>query len=203
MIRLALLGSVVVAVLLTVGAVAVVKLFGWWSVPILVAGLAGLAWAGKVLAGKAFMAAIKMPFKAKGAVLRGATATVNSVLPGEPPPRSPDDEDDDEEGVPHGERRYYWLDVAVTPLAPTGKFTMWEPGDLVLVAPTAKPDDVDDEESYGVSTVEVWEEDRFVPDEGYKYEGERRLRLLVGVPPAWRAARFRYYFELFGDVRFP
>ena len=195
MFRLILIGAFVASVALVVGAVAAVKLLGWWAVPLLFAGLIGLAWGAKKLAGRALEAAFKMPFKAKGAVLRGASVRVHAVTPGEPPARS---DDDDEE--PAGERRWVWLDVTVTPGPPTGKFTAWEPGELRLVGPDAKADDPDDEREWGPSAIEVWEEGAFVPDEGYKYQGERRLRMLFGVPPEPGAVQFRYYFELFGQV---
>jgi hypothetical protein len=200
MIRLVLLGLFVASVALLVGAVALVKMFGWWSVPVLFVAFVGLAWGAKKLAGRALEAAFKMPFKAKGAVLRDAAAVVNSVTPGEPPARDPDGDDDDR-SLPAGARRWVWLDVTITPNPPPGKFTAWAPGELMLVPTTAKADDYDDEESHAVSDVEVWEEGAFVRDEGYKFQGERRVRLLVGLPPEMRAARFRYYFELFGNVQ--
>lgn len=203
MIRLVLLGLFVASVALLVGAVAAVKMLGWWAVPVLFVAFLGLAWGAKKLAGRALEAAFKMPFKAKGAVLRGAAAVVNAVTPGEAPARTAEGEEDDEPAIPAGELRWVWLDVTISPEPPTGKFTAWEPGELRLVPTDARADDVDDEIEYAASTVEVWEDGAFVKDEGYKYQGERRLRLLVGLPPAMGAARFRYYFELFGNVSLP
>jgi hypothetical protein len=60
-----------------------------------------------------------------------------------------------------------------------------------------------DETEAAVSALEVETDGRFQPDDGMKYGGPLRLRLLVAVRPGQRGLRFRYYFEVFGHVELP
>ena len=75
----------------------------------------------------------------------------------------------------------------------------------ILVRPGAEeiPDDEDEDEVGSVGEVLVWDGASFAEDDPGKYEGERRLRLHVAVVPGTRRARFRYYFEVFGEVELP
>jgi len=54
-----------------------------------------------------------------------------------------------------------------------------------------------------VSALEIEQDGHFLPDEGMKYGGPQRLRFVAAVPPGQRRLRFRYYFEIFGDVALP
>lgn len=183
--------------------VALYQAIGWWA---LVAVAALNVVAGPLLVKRALKALFMMPFKAKGAVLRGASAVVHSVEPAAAPVREEGDEDDeDDEEEPEGARDYFYVDVTVAPRPAEGPFSHWEPGELVLVRPGAKaiPDDEDDGEVGSVGEVLVWDGESFAEDDPGKYQGEQRLRLHVAVVPGTRRAQFRYYFEIFGDVELP
>jgi hypothetical protein len=85
---------------------------------------------------------VSIPFRAKGAVLRHATATVHALqhVDALPPDDTPDDDDDDDEDSPHDKepgapRDYYRLEVTVSPKSSAGPFHHWEIGELALVHP--------------------------------------------------------------------
>lgn len=147
------------------------------------------------IVGRIVEALFKMPFKAKGKVLRGATATVHSVVPVARPA-------DAEQDASH---RFFLLEITITPAERGGgSFQLWEPGELQLVGPDAKPDDTDaDGELCEIQRAEIEDGGRFIEDEGMKYSGAQRLRLLLAAEPRARQLRFRYYFELFGSVSLP
>lgn len=126
----------------------------------------------RYLAGWFIMMLFKMPFKAKGKVLRGATAEVHRITVAGPPPPEPetsreelrrlraeygdgdddelDDDDDFDEELDAQERAarevprdYYEVEVTITPQKTTGPFHHWDIGDLSLVTPDKKWD-IDD-----------------------------------------------------------
>lgn len=152
-----------------------------------------------------------IPFRAKGKVLRGAEATIHSVVPTEAPPQKNygDDEfeEDDDEDFEDEPGSYYWIDVTITP--PEGKngtFSLWEPSELVLVdinAPSGVKalEEEEDPSSY-VADEEIFDGEKFV-EGGGKYPGPQRLRLLMSCPPELRNVKFRYYFEEFGSFTLP
>jgi len=88
-----------------------------------------------------------------------------------------------------------------------GSFTHWEPGELRLVRPEATAKDIekdtDDDNLCVVHNLEVFQDGKFQRDDGLKFAGPIRLRLHVGLKPEIKRAKFRYYFEHFGDVAFP
>ncbi|HVF09765.1 MAG TPA: hypothetical protein VNA16_03135 [Abditibacteriaceae bacterium] len=158
--------------------------------------------------GKVLKRLFLSPFLAKGAVLHDAEVRVRSITPAAAPPREVyGDATDLEPGaaIEAGPRDWYALDVTITPQESNGDFTLWKPGELVLVSPTAKANDPDDEGSTlgAVHAVEVWHEGRWQPDDPGKYEGPQRLKLLAWVQPGAHRLRFRYYFEIFGDLEIP
>ena len=173
----------------SLGAFVLLILVGWLVVPALLA--------------KAF----KAPFKMKGAALRGARIDVHGVRPAEAPARATDDQEDEDEAPEAAiqDRRYYRLDIMVTPPPPHGEsaFTHWEPGELVLVPPTQDPEAALEDESCEVFDVRIYDGTAFVEDEDCKYEGPRRIELLVGVPPNERELALQYYFERLGRITFP
>ena len=70
-----------------------------------------------------------MPFRAKGAVLRGAPASVHEVSPAAVPAA---------EGAAGAEpREHYLVELTITPGEPKGPFGLWEPGELRLVRPAS------------------------------------------------------------------
>jgi len=192
--------SILLLFAVTVAVVVVaIKLLPWWAIPLLFIGLAvglvGFAkWGLKRL--------LLMPFKAKGAVLRDADVQVHAIERAgalEPDP----DTDPETIPAPMGPCECYRLDVTISPKPPSGRFRLWEPGELLLVGPNAKPDDPDADDACEVRQVEVKHNGRFEPDEGMKYEGRQRLRLLLATAPGVHQLRFRYYLELFGRVSLP
>lgn len=197
-----LLAVVLLVVLECVAMVLLVQAIGWLAIPVILAANLVLLLVLKKVIGRLITKAFTAPFKAKGAVLRGASAEIHSVTPAPAPPRR--EEDDEDSASEAGPLVHYLIDVTVTPEANDGPFQMWEPGDIRLALPTAKADDTDGDDDAGeIHAVRIWQEGAFVDDEGMKFPGPQRLELHVGVAPAIREVRFRYYFELFGTVRFP
>jgi hypothetical protein len=204
-----LLVLLVVAGLVVLGLIAY-KMWGIWALVGLIVFLVVLPFALKLLGGWLLKQLFMIPFKAKGRVLSGAKATVNSVKPAEAPARTwseadPDQEDPDQEVRLPRLLDWYWIDVTITPRPTTGPFQFWEAGELLLVPPHVKSGTIDDgdEGSGELAELQVWQNGAFGPDEGYKYPGEQRLNLLVGIPQGQRKCRFRYYFEIFGEVDLP
>lgn len=167
----------------------------WWGV--------ALMFAGVILAVPLFLKfvlrrLILMPFRAKGAVLRGADARVHSIQPAEAP--RPEVEEAEEADEP---RDWYLVDATIVPKASKGAFAHWAAGEVDLAPPDFRPDDIHakNEHVCRVERIEVEEEGQFRLDEGMKYSGPRRIRMLVGIRRGVNHLKFQYYFELFGDVR--
>ncbi len=154
---------------------------------------------------KLFATAFMIPFKMKGAVLHGARLTIHAIEPSERPTCSYDDGEEayeDDAAL----RVYYRLDITIAPTATSTSMTYWEPGELILIPDTVKPNAeiwAELEEAGYVETVEVFDGEQFVPDEDYKYEGTQRLRLLMSVQADCRRARLQYYFEDIGGLDLP
>jgi hypothetical protein len=155
----------------------------------------------KFFGGKVLESLFWLPFKAKGKALRGAVARIHSVLPTNAPPPEPKDEgepEDEGEEKDTRPRNYYLVDVTIEPKPATGKFHMWEAGELMLQAPGAGIDDED--HACVIKRIEFFETGVFQEDQGFKFEGAKRLRLLAAVLPGTQRLQFRYYFETFGEV---
>ena len=172
----------ILVLLLIAGAVLAVIYLPWWvTVGAIVLFLAIVF----IFGGRILEAIFKIPFRAKGAVLRGAAAEVHSVAQD-----------------PNGE--FLVVDVTILPKAADGAFQLWEPGELRLVSPGAKREDTDaDGELCEIKRVEIHAQGAFAADEGMKYGGPQRLRLTLAAAPNAGELQFRYYFELFGTVSLP
>ena len=173
----------ILVLLLIAGAVLAVIYLPWWlTVGAIVLFLAIVFTFG----GRILEAIFKIPFRAKGAVLRGASAEVHSVT-------------QDANGD------FFLVDVTILPVGPgAGAFQLWEPGELRLVSPGAKPEDTDaDGDLCDIKRVEIEADGAFAADEGMKYGGPQRLRLMLAAAPNVSDLQFRYYFELFGKVSLP
>ena len=103
---------------------------------------------------------------------------------------------------------WYHVHLTITPQGQSAPFSHWEPGELVLVSPSARPgaehlldDDADDDEVGENEELRIWDVQEWQEDEEGKYAGAQRLRLLVGLQPEVREFRLRYYFEILGEVR--
>jgi hypothetical protein len=180
--------------------VAAFKLLGWWSVIVIpVVAIVFL----KFVAGRLLKRVFLMPFKAKGAVLKGARAEVHAVTPATRPAA---DGDGDGENADAGLRHFYLVDVTIIPTAATdGGFGMWEPGELRLIdaRKSVSEDDAEGDDVADIEDVELYQDGAWLQDEGMKYTGPQRLRLTVGVVPDSTTLQFQYYFEAFGQVRLP
>src|SRR5262245_29648370 len=185
----------------TAGAVLAVRLLPWWA---LLLGFLLLVLTGKLVIGWLIRKLFLMPFRAKGAVLKGASAQVHKVSPAAASPTE----------VPADvspASKHYLVEVTIRPDMPDkpeGPFRMWEPGELRLVRPESvlhpESDEADDEDSVcTVTKIQVEDEGRWTDDEGMKFGGPQKLRLHLAAEPGVRALKFRYYFEEFGSVRLP
>src|SRR5262245_2547601 len=195
----------VVFFLVVVGVVAIIKYLPWWvSVALFAVFVATAKYSIRPLLTQLFL----LPFKAKGAVLRGATVQVHSVrsVPPPPPSSDPSENETPKDDSEAGPRYFYEVDLTVTPKASDGPFQLWGPGELQLVGLKGKPvcDSDDEAETLcSVKNLEVQQEGRFQSDEGMKFPGQQRLKLLAAVRPGVSQLQCRYYFELFGTVDFP
>lgn len=195
-----------------------VQQLGWPGLLVYLFILVLLGAIAKRLVVKGLQRAILAPFMAKSAVLRNAGVRVHSITPA-PRPHKPHEfiaGDGHEEWEDVGDatqlREYencdfYFIDVTITPQSGAGStFQLWEPGELLLVSGDTRsitPGDDDDNDFGLVDDVMVWQNGDWTIDEIGKYEGPQRVRLHAGVPPNADSARLRYYFEVFGEVRFP
>jgi hypothetical protein len=179
------------------GGVAAIRLLPWWA---LLAAFAAAVVAVPPLIRWALPRLLKVPFRAKGAVLRGATVRVHSVerSAAAGPPGG-----DEAGAADRGPREHYRIEVTIMPPPAEGPFTLWGPGELVLVGPGAKAEEPEGDDDGEVRALEIEQDGRFLPDEGMKYGGPQRLRFVAVVPPGLERLRFRYYFEIFGDVALP
>jgi hypothetical protein len=142
--------------------------------------------------------------KERSEVLANASVFVHSIRPTDPPDIPPDDE----EGV---ERRYYSVDVTITPAAAvpgvgSSKPRRWEPFALDTTDPDSDPHALD--EPCELVDMEVWRGNGFVDEDALsaeetEVEGAQRVRLRVGVYPGVRRFVFDYYAQEFGEVRLP
>ena len=184
---------------LTVGAF---KLLGWWAV--IVVPVVAIVFI-KFVAGRLLKRLFLMPFKAKGAALRGARVDVHSVSATQrPAPRVEEGEeaeegDDDE----NRNRNFFLVELTVTPTGQSEGFSMWEPGELRLVRPGHDPENSEDPDVADVVALEIFQEGAWQTEEGMKYEGPQRLRLTAAVDPQVERLQCQYYFEVFGDVVLP
>lgn len=176
-----------VLLILLAAAVVAIRLLPAWAILLALGGfvvgvLAILKWGLPYL----LPHLLKMPFRAKGAVLRNAGLLVHSA-----------------ERVAAGDNRStYRLELSVVPREPTGHFALWEPGDLIFVGADARPDDPERDIETDRREIEILQGGEFVEASG-KYEGAHRLRAVVDVPRGLTTLRVRYYFEIFGEITLP
>jgi hypothetical protein len=195
----------IVFLLALIGFILMVKVLPWYaSVGIVIGGIALMVVLVKFLFKRFFMSL----FGAKGKVLTDAIVQVNSIQLAEPPqPGMDDDDEDDEEYEKEDFSQYTWyhLDVTITPQVESGEFTYWEPGEIVMASMEAKAKDLDgdDDELAMIHDYRVYHDGTFVEDEMFKLPGPQRIRYHIGVKPGVETLRFRYYFEIFGEISFP
>ena len=155
---------------------------------------------GKWLVFKIFTA----PFKMKGKALNGATCQLHGHEWTEKPASVADEDHDgdDDEVKPFVPLRYVWLDVTIMPQERTQGFTHWEPGELALAPIGLKYTGLDDmDKCFAVHDIKVLVDGQEAEEEGMKYHGPVRLKMLFGVPLDQDTFKFVYYFEQFGEIK--
>lgn len=192
-------------VLLGIAIVLALNFLPWWvCLLILAAGLLGIRYGIPLL----FKRALMTPFKLKGKVLKGAQIQVHQIVPAPTPTRRYDLETTDIAPT-YADFNWYYLDVTIQPDATqvddSAAFSLWEPGDLMLVEPgsTATDFGTNDDELCWIHDYRLYEGDRLVEDQAGKLAGTQRLQFHVGIQPTIRELTFRYYFEQFGRVEIP
>lgn len=190
--------ALLILALFVAGVVVAVRWLPWWA---LVIGFLLLILTGKFVFKRLLKKLFLMPFKAKGAVLRGATATIHSMSPTS---LTPDPDGGEKSAEP---RAHYMMEVTITPQQSNGTFQLWEPCSLELARFDAvrrpESDEADDEAGCEVRKVQVATDAAWTDDEGMKYGGPQRLKLQLSVQPGVQQLKFRYYLEEFGSVRIP
>jgi hypothetical protein len=178
-----------------------IKFLPWWaSLLLLFVGVLGVRWGVKYL----FKWILIVPFKMKGKALAGAAVRIHAIKPA-PMPLVKEDEDEDE-SQRYQQLKWYYLDVSIRPPERSDGFITWEPGELLLVPPDTKADDLEsgfDSEACEIYSYQVFAHGQFAEDEDGKYEGAQRLQYHIGIQPTVRQLKFRYYFELFGLISIP
>ena len=211
--------ALLVLALLIAAVVLALRTLPWWAI---VAGLVVLVVIGKLLLPRLLKKLFLAPFRAKGAVLKGATATIHGIAATEALPKksateesdaddSPDEESDESDaagGKPGEPRLHYLLEVTITPGQTDGPFGLWEPGEIMLVRPESvlrpESDEADDsDDSCEVGSIQYQEDGAWKNDEGMKFPGPQRLKMQLAVQPGASQLKFRYYFEEFGLVQLP
>ena len=142
-----------------------------------------------------------LPFKAKGAALHGASATVHWVR--SCPEPAPDPDADAEEERQRRDWRWYGAEVTVAQAEAQGPFRHWEPGSLEVCTPEYDPAKDGSEKFADVKVVEIEQDGKFVPHEGMKFLGPLKLRMVFRSRPGTNPLVFHYYFHKFGRVVLP
>jgi len=191
-----------IAIAFLIAVIAAIKYLPWYAT---IAGFFAVVLGVKLFGGKLLEHLLLTPFKLKGQVLRDAQLVVHSVAPASEPERGEalDEDEDDEDPESHEVARdYFMIEMTIRPGPPTGKFTLWEPAELVFVVPGTDPLDLEDSEDPAGEICSVWvhDGDGFVDDEQMKYPGEQRLRAHIAVEPGAKQLVAQYYFEQFGQI---
>ena len=225
--------AIVLVLLFVAGAIAgLLAAFGWPGLLGLIVVIPAALWAFKVLLAHQCTRLVTTPFRMKGAVLRGAEATVHTVTPAPPP--SVDIYTDTEESLADTDivdtleadeiaaereeyvsqhlaadarRAWYYVDVTIRPVPPSPDakgFLSWDPMDLTLTHPDAKPESIEDgdDDLCVIPEVQIQRDGQWEQLDD-NCAGDQRIRLHVGVEPGHRQLRFRYYFEIFGTLTLP
>ena len=216
MCRWVMIAAIAVFVLLVLAVAAVVK----WGVSgflLVILAASALGWLARALFPYLLSRLFMLPFRAKGAVLRGARVTVHSVEPAETGRATEETIIDAATGAiypVHAETggssgldpslSWYWVETTITPTGMSGPFSLWEPSELVLAGEKARSGSTTGLEEVGtIADYRLWRDGQWTDDQIGKHPGEQRLRLLIGVPPSAPRVRLRYYFEILGSIDLP
>jgi hypothetical protein len=179
----------------------------WWPAAF-AAGAVGYVALAFVLRRLAFRL-LCAPFKAKGAVLRGASVQVHGFHRTEPPNEacsSPGCDDEHDSRPRRDGWSWFIVDATISPAGDTnGPFQHWIPAELCAVpgdCPTAPTMGASDPREHlcSVERVELRRGAGFVADSGDATNGPERVRLLLACAPGVTTVKLRYYFEGFGRM---
>ena len=160
---------------------------GAWTLPVVLGLLIAAGGAGWLLRERLMEGLFSIPFRAKGAALRGATAEFHDAcILGE-----------------EGARIRVRADVTITP-SPSreGPFRHWEIGEVMLVPKPARGRSLDkDLDDCETECVLAWNGSEFAEPEFDKVPGPLRLQITGALPAGTQHVSIRYYFEVFGEGR--
>jgi hypothetical protein len=216
MCRWLMIAAIAAFALLVLAVAAVVK-WGVEGLLLVILVASALAWLARALFPLLLSRLFMLPFRAKGAVLRGARVTVHSVELADTGESRAETVIDADTGTSYlvpaegGNREnldpslsWYWVEATITPTGPTGPFTLWEPGELVLAGEKARSGSMTGLDEPGmIAQYRLWQDGRWTDDHVGKHGGEQRLRLLIGVPPGATRVRLRYYLEILAPIDLP
>jgi hypothetical protein len=221
----------VLALLIAIPAVASRYLPWWGTLLVIVGEFAGLVLLGPTLVKYGVKRFAIGLFATKSRVLRDAMVAVHRVEATARPARegtdeadeSGEDEDEDEdEGEREGEgedddeedegpRNYVLVDFTLTPKPGQSRMQHYEPSELMLVPFDQKvsmdeADDPTDADAASAGVERLWlvDESGGETDDFDKITGPAHLRVVFECPLSLTGrAKFRYYFETFGDLVLP
>lgn len=186
--------------------VAAVVYFGWIAVAVIAVLLVIMGIAVKLAFKKLLPRLLMLPFRAKGAPLRGAKVSIGGVnFRGRRKEAYPDEADQPEaEDADEGPVYVYDIKATIIPNEAGGAFKLWEPGTLEAHALDARPADDPESGSKAIGNVErytVFVDGQWVEPEGDKFQGAQTLNLTFHMNKPVRAIRLRYYLEDLGEFK--
>lgn len=207
------LGCGVILILLIGIPIVCQRFLPWWGTLVVIAGeILLLIVGGPKLFGYLFKRMAISLFMTKSAVLRGAMVSIERVEPTTSPAteeasllESDSDDEDEDVDTSRKDLRYYLVEFHITPKPGQSRMQHYEPGEMQLV-PFDMKVGVDEDEKQAAARSASMETIHLINENGDAEEidkivGPARLRAVVGCPPTLRGrAKFRYYFESFGDV---
>jgi hypothetical protein len=184
-------------ILALAGLGAAIKFLPWWGILALVVGGALCV---KLFAWKLLEQLMLGAFRAKGAALAGADATLHGITNTQPPKPAEDSESDASELEASGPLRWVHIDLTVhVPEDNGGKtpFRFWDPTELRLVPVDTQsgPPPENEPDLASIAGVERWDDGRWVTLEE-KLAGTQRIRIHAGVKSDVEFFKLRYYFEI-------
>ncbi len=179
----ALAGFLILAVAITV----LWRMVGPWTLPIVLGLLIAAGGACWLMRERLMEGVFSIPFRAKGAALRGAAAEFHEIRV---------------LGMEGGRLRVR-ADVTISPSAShEGPFRHWEIGEVMLVPKPARGRSLDrDLDDCETEQVLAWDGTEFAEPEFDKVPGPLRLQITGALPAGTQHVSIRYYFEVLGEGR--
>ena len=213
MLRIVLITLVLLLTLAGGVAILLFQQFGWEGLFVFPFILIGLGWITKTVVSRLIRNFLLNAFALKSDVLHLADITIHSVIPVSKPPtvidisderESYDSDDVEEDNTEEGPKDYFEAELTITP-ARNHEDGIWEPGELVLMSRTVSSLlELDDADTVGtIQQMQIWESERFLPDESGKYSGEQKMRVTFEVNRGIRRAVVQYYNHALGEIEFP